>query len=134
GICGDRFGTRKVVLLGMIGSILAAVAMGATSGASMMWSFSTLQGLFQSTGWAPLAKNLTNFFSRRERGTVMGFWCTNYALGGFVAAYYAGKAGDLLGWRASFFVPALTLLGILVLFTVFQRNRPEDVGLPPIEQ
>src|SRR2546425_7779270 len=31
GICGDRYGTRKVILVGMVGSILVAVAMGASS-------------------------------------------------------------------------------------------------------
>ena len=31
-------------------------------------------------------------------------------------------------------VPALTLLGIWFLFLVLQQNRPEDVGLAPIEE
>jgi OPA family sugar phosphate sensor protein UhpC-like MFS transporter len=133
GIAGDKFGTRRVVLAGMLGSVIAAVAMGATS---LAWAFGALffiQGLCQSTGWAPLSKNLGNFFSRRERGLVMGFWCSNYAVGGLIASIYAGYMGEWFGWRYTFFVPALTLLGIWVLFVVLQRNRPEDVGLPPIE-
>jgi len=134
GICGDRFGTRKIILFGMLGSVAAAFAMGSAKSAGAMIVFYTLQGLFQSTGWAPLSKNVTNFFSQHERGVVMGLWCTNYALGGFLGSAYAGKVGDLLGWRASFFVPALTLFGILILFSLLQRNRPEDVGLPAIEQ
>lgn len=133
GICGDRYGTRKVVVLGLIGSVLAALAMGASSSASMLGLFFVLQGLSQSTGWAPLSKNVTNFFSRRERGIVMGLWCTNYALGGFVGGNYAGQIGERFGWRAAFVVPACTLGVILVLFLLYQRNRPEDVGLPPIE-
>ena len=133
GICGDRFGTRKVIAFGMTGSILAAFGMGASHSASTMFLCYTLQGLFQSTGWAPLSKNVTNFFSVHERGVVMGFWCTNYALGGWAALRYAGWVGNVWGWRASFFLPALTLLGILVLFMLMQRDRPEDVGLPPIE-
>src|SRR2546427_10197374 len=31
GVCGDRYGTRRVILIGMFGSVLAAVAMGASS-------------------------------------------------------------------------------------------------------
>ena len=69
-----------------------------------------------------------------ERGTIMGLWCTNYAVGGLVASIYAGYFGGWLGWRYAFFVPAGTLLAITVLFFVFQRNRPEDVGLPTIEE
>jgi len=133
GIAGDRYGTRKIVLTGMIGSVLAAVAMGAGSGFMWLALFFTLQGLFQSTGWAPLAKNIANFFSRRERGVVMGFWCTNYAIGGLVASIFAGFVGQHLGWRWTFILPALALGIVVVLFFLFQRNRPEDVGLPPIE-
>src|SRR2546421_10277714 len=31
GVCGDRYGTRKVVLAGLLGSVVTAVAMGASS-------------------------------------------------------------------------------------------------------
>ena len=78
-------------------------------------------------------KNVGNFFSQRERGTVIGLWSTNYAVGGMVASVFAGYWGDLMGWRYAFFVPAATLLAIWFLFVLFQRDSPEDVGLPPIE-
>ena len=132
GACGDRFGTRKVVALGMLGSVIAAVAMGSVSLATPLVVFSAIQGLCQATGWSPLAKNIGAFFSRTERGTVMGLWLTNYAVGGFVASVYAGYVGSLWGWRYAFFIPAATVGVILVLFLLFQRNKPEDVGLPPI--
>jgi len=133
GIMGDRAGTRKVVVVGMFGSALAAAAMGASSITLVFGVLFGLQGLCQSTGWAPLVKNVGNFFSQHERGTVIGLWSTNYAVGGMVASVFAGYWGDLLGWRYAFFVPAATLLVIWLLFVLFQRNRPEDVGLPPIE-
>jgi OPA family sugar phosphate sensor protein UhpC-like MFS transporter len=133
GMAGDKFGTRKVIIAGMLCSVAAAMAMGAASLAITfaLWFF--IQGLAQSTGWAPLAKNIGNFFSRRERGTVIGLWCTNYAVGGLVASIYAGDVGQRFGWRYAFFIPAATLLLIWFLFVLFQRNRPEDVGLTPIE-
>lgn len=156
GMCGDRFGTRRVILVGMMGSVLAAMAMGLAAPsmlpgwvASAMGAVATplgvsvatfllgclffAQGLFQSSGWAPLSKNVANFFSRRERGMVMGLWCTNYAVGGLIASAYAGYIVHVAGWRASFLIPALTLFGIWLLFFFLQRNRPEDLGLAPIE-
>lgn len=134
GIAGDKFGARRVVLAGMFGSVIAAVAMGASSLAVAFGALFFLQGLCQSTGWAPLSKNLGNFFSRRERGVVMGLWCSNYAVGGLIASIYAGYVGQRFGWRYAFLIPALTLLAIWLLFLLLQRNRPEDVGLPPIEE
>src|SRR5439155_7678033 len=96
--------------------------------------FSVVQGLCQSCGWAPLAKNMSTFFSRRERGLVMGFWSTNYAAGGLIASALAGFVGQKYGWRYAFYVPAAVLLGIWCLFMLLQRNKPQDVGLPPIDE
>ncbi len=133
GMAGDRFGTRKVILIGMLTSVVAAVAMGFSSVAVVFGIMFFVQGLAQSSGWAPLSKNLSTFFSRGERGTVMGLWSTNYALGGLVASILAGYFGQQFGWRYAFLVPAALLFLVWVLFLLFQRNRPEDVGLPPIE-
>src|SRR5438067_11512163 len=104
-----------------------------SSVAAMLILFSAFQGLCQSTGWAPLIKNVGAFFSQRERGTIMGLWCTNYAIGGLIASYLAGKFGEMFGWRFAFWVPALALVLVGILFVLLQRNRPEDIGLPPIE-
>jgi len=134
GTLGDRFGTRKVVLFGMMASVLTAAMMGTLTTAGGMALLFTLQGLWQSSGWAPLGKNMGEFFSRRERGSVMGFWCTNYALGGFVGSVVAGVAAKHYGWRYAFYVPAGLLALIWVLFLLFQKNRPEDAGLPSIEE
>ena len=134
GSLGDKAGTRIIVLLGMLASAITSVAMGYSSTASWLMILFAVQGLCQSSGWAPLAKNVGEFFSQRERGSIMGFWCTNYALGGFLASVLAGYAADKFGWRYAFIVPAGVLSVICVLFFLFQRNRPQDVGLPPIEQ
>src|SRR5262249_38311030 len=120
-------------LIGMLGSVLTAMAMGATSLPLVLMALYGLQGVFQASGWGPLSKNMGCFFSQRERGTMFGLWSTNYAVGGVAALLCAGYFGDLWGWRYCFFAPACLLLGVWVLFLLFQRNRPEDVGLAPIE-
>lgn len=134
GTLGDRFGTRKVILFGMMASIVTAALMGMVNVAWWMGVLFALQGVWQASGWAPLGKNMGEFFSQRERGGIMGFWFTNYALGGFLASIIAGYAAEKHGWRYAFFVPAGLLAIIWILFLVFQRNRPEDVGLPSIEK
>jgi OPA family glycerol-3-phosphate transporter-like MFS transporter len=134
GTLGDRFGPRRVVLFGMMASLLTCAAMGISKTAFLVGLLFTAQGLWQASGWAPLAKNMGEFFSQRERGTVMGFWCTNYALGGFIASIVAGYAAQWWGWRYAFIVPGGLLLLIWLAFWAFQRDRPEDVNLPPIEE
>lgn len=134
GSLGDKLGTRIIILVGMLASAIISIAMGFSSSVSWLALFFAIQGLCQASGWAPLAKNVGEFFSQRERGSIMGFWCTNYALGGFFASILAGHAAQKSGWRYAFFVPGGVLFLIWVLFLLFQRNRPEDVGLPPVEQ
>ncbi len=135
GMLGDKVGTRKIVLLGLSGSIITGFAMGVSSIMLALGVFALLQGLSQSTGWAPLAKNITNWFSLRERGVVMGWWATNYTIGGLIGAPIAGLAATyFLDWRYAFFIPAIILAVIMVLFFLLQKNKPEDIGLPAIEE
>jgi MFS transporter, OPA family, glycerol-3-phosphate transporter len=134
GTLGDRAGPRLIVLCGMLASVMTALAMGFSKTALWMGILFAIQGICQSSGWAPLSKNVGEFFSQRERGSIMGFWCTNYAFGGFIASVLAGLAADHFGWRFAFIIPAGVLFVIWILFFIFQRNRPEDLGLPPIEQ
>ncbi len=134
GIAGDRFGPRKIVMIGMLASTVVAIIMGYTTVALTLGVLNFAQGLCQSCGWAPLTKNISAFFSQHERGVVMGFWCTNYAVGGFVGSLLAGYAAHQGGYQYAFFVPAGVLLGILILFALLQKNRPEDAGLCSIEE
>ena len=119
GITADKIGTRKVILSGMLVSILSGVAMGVSTLPLALGVFFFIQGLCQSTGWAPLTKNVSNFFSQRERGTIMGMWCTNYAIGGVVASALAAWAASRWGYQYAFFVPAGVLLCIWFLFVFF---------------
>ncbi len=99
GMCGDRYGTRQVILCGMMASVLTAICMGASSLVLMLGILFCLQGVCQSTGWAPLTKNIGNFYAQKERGRMMGFWCTNYALGGVIASWLAGYSIEWMGQK-----------------------------------
>lgn len=133
GALGDKVGARNTVLAGLFASVTIAFLMGASSSVFWIGLLFGLQGVCQATGWAPLAKNVGAFFSQRERGWVLGLWCTNMPVGDFVAGALASAAAAHGGWRYSLWVPAACLFFIGVLFFLLQRNRPEDVGLPPIE-
>ena len=136
GMSADRFGPRRLVLGGMLASSAIAVAMGLASTAVLLGVFFFIQGLCQSTGWAPLTKNLGFWFSSGERGRVTGFWCTSYAFGGMVASPFAGYVAYSVfdDWRWAFFLGAAVLLLIWIPFYLLQRDRPGDVGLVEIEE
>jgi OPA family sugar phosphate sensor protein UhpC-like MFS transporter len=148
GALGDRFGPKRILLGGMALSILAAVAMGFSTTFAAFMAFSVAQGIAQSTGWSNTAKVMSSWFSVRERGRVIGWWCTHYTVGSAAALAFAGWMMKFWGtmesggasspslvpyWPAAFWGPAIVLTGILLLTWLLLRNRPEDVGLPPID-
>jgi sugar phosphate permease len=135
GMLADRFGPRVVVLGGLLISAVAALVMGSFATLPIFFTCMLIQGLAQSTGWSGLCKNLGSFFPAEQRGRVLGLWSSCYAFGGLVASPFAGWwAYTLIGsWHAAFISSAAVVAVVAVLFFIFQRNKPEDVGLPAVE-
>ncbi|WP_338922326.1 MFS transporter [Pseudomonas silesiensis] len=135
GILADRFGPRVVVLGGLVISAAAALVMGSFATLPIFATCMLIQGLAQSTGWSGLCKNIGSFFPAEQRGRVLGLWSSCYAFGGLVASPFAGWwAYTLIGtWHAAFISSAAVVGLVALLFFIFQRNKPEDVGLPAVE-
>lgn len=136
GMWADRFGPRVVVIGGMIGAIGAACVLGVSSALLVFGGAMVVMGLAQSAGWAPLCKNMGNFFAPAERGRVLGLWSTNYAFGGLAAPPFLGWIAYSLfdSWHAAFLGGAASLAVVLVVFIVFQRNEPGDFGITGAEE
>lgn len=141
GAAGDRFGPRRLLFAGMSLSIAVAVACGFATAAWMFFILLFLQGLAQSTGWTNVNKAMSSWFSFRERGRVLGWWCTNYPMGAFLGTAFAGGMIALFStdpqapyWQAAFWGAAVALGVVLILAVLFLHNRPEDKGLPSIEE
>ena len=135
GMLADRFGPRVVVLGGLLISAAAALVMGTYATLPIFATCMLIQGLAQSTGWSGLCKNLGSFFPAQQRGRVLGLWSSCYAFGGLVASPFAGWwAYTLIGtWHAAFISSAAVVGLVAVLFFIFQRNTPQDVGLPAVD-
>tara|TARA_Y100001968_G_scaffold307480_1_gene325344 strand:+ start:722 stop:1990 length:1269 start_codon:yes stop_codon:yes gene_type:complete len=132
GAAGDRWGPRILLLIGMAVSAGANLSFGLTNSAGTFMSLMVVNGLAQATGWSGNVGSMAQWFHRRERGTVMGLWATNYQVGGVLANTLAAWALGQWGFQASFFTGSLVLLGVWVLFLFHQRDRPQDVGLPAL--
>lgn len=130
---GPRLGPRRNVLLGMGLSTVVAVIMGLGRDPWLMAGLLAVNGFAQATGWSGNVGTMAGWFHKHERGRVMGLWSTNFTVGsvlsGFVMAWVLGR----YHWSACFFVGAVVLGAIWLQFYVLQRNKPEDVGLPPVD-
>ena len=140
GLLSDRFGTRVVVGTGLFVVVGANLLLGFGSSLGWLILLACLAGAGQSTGWSGLVKTMACWFRPTERGVVMAWWCTNYVLGGFLATVFATFVATSVwlvprwGWRRGFWLPALLLLVITLIYVFFVRDNPSDVGLPEVEE
>jgi sugar phosphate permease len=140
GLAADRFGARIVGTAGALLSAACNAAMAIPGPHSALLVLQIGNGIGQGCGWSSCLKILGRWFARKERGTVMAWWSTCYILGGFLATVFAtwsitqSPIAARLGWRRGFLFPAVVLAAGAVLFLWKSRNRPEDEGLPAIEE
>jgi sugar phosphate permease len=140
GYLSDRHGPKLVVGIGLLVSVVSNLAMGWMGTVGSFLFLMGLNGLGQSTGWSGLIKNLTPWFKKKERGVVMSYWTTCYVIGGMAATafatYWLGNQNFFgeMSWRRVFLFPAIFLLVLSVVYIVFNRNNPSDVGLDSFEK
>ena len=140
GMLSDKFGPRLIVGAGLIVSVFSNVVMGMGGSLFLFMVMMLINGYGQSTGWSGLIKNMATWFRHEERGIVVGWWSTCYVVGGFTGTLLATYAATNntwlvdLGWRRGFFVPAVFLTVIAIIYTVYTRNRPSDAGFEDLAE
>ncbi len=130
---GRKMGPKLLLLFGMAISILCNAVFGIANGFWTFFLFLSLNGLAQGTGWPGCIGSLAYWFKRKERGTILGIWSTCYQLGSVFATSFAAYLLGLAGWRWSFFGASLVLLVVWFIVLILHPNKPEDVGLDPLE-
>jgi len=134
GQLGDKYGARKLVFVGMIGSALLNIIFSFSTAFGFMMVVWGLNGYFQSMGWSPQVKTMANWFTVAQRGKWMGLMGSCYQIGNALSWLLASYLAANYGWRSLFWVPAILFLISSIHFVIRLRNAPEEVGLPPIEQ
>ncbi len=129
GNLGDKFGGRRMMSLGALLSCLFnwLVSFAGNLGSLMVpWA---INGYVQSMGWAPGSRVLSNWWSRRERGKVYGFYVGAAGLSSVLAFTTSNLILALdLDWRWIFRVPVLLLLLGGGVYYAVARDRPSDLG------
>jgi OPA family glycerol-3-phosphate transporter-like MFS transporter len=149
GQLGDRFGTRVVASIGVLGSVtmnlavyLLALTASPERGDSVLgWLlvFWGANGFFQAMGWSPMVRVMAHWFPLARRGKVMGLFGTCYQFGAatsdMLATFLTGTYVHRMGgdWRIVFLVPSafFALIGLGFFFLI--RDDPSKVGLAPVD-
>jgi MFS transporter, OFA family, oxalate/formate antiporter len=128
----DRFGARRVLLLGIFLVALPLVLMGRMTRLSQYYVLCILEVFgYILTGPVPNQVLVSNWF-RAKRGRAMGYSYLGLGLGGVAAPVLAAHLVKWFGWRHAFMITGVMIL--VVLFPVAQwmtRSAPRDMGLTP---
>lgn len=134
GNLGDKYSARVMVTLG---GLFSLVLNWVTSFGTSFWTIFApwaANGYAQSMAWAPGSRMLSNWWSEKERGVAYGWYL--FAAGSSSVVIFvigAGLAAMQLSWQWMFRLPVL-LLGIAsIVFYFVVRDKPEDVGLSPLQ-
>ena len=134
GMLADRANPRYFMAIGLMGSAVANICFGLSTGLGVLAAFWLVNAWFQSMGWPPCARMLTHWYGASERGTMWGLWNASHQIGGAIILIMAGALVTHLGWRWAFHVPAAIAVFAALVLAHFLRDTPVSLGLPPIEE
>lgn len=126
GPLGDRISPRRLVAAGLVVSALLNLAFGSLGGVlPWMVALWALNGWAQATGWAPIIRTLSRWFTPAQRARVTAIISPSYLVGHAMSWALAGTLTARVGWRAAYWVPGALLLGVAALWYTLARDEPE---------
>lgn len=135
GRLGDRFGPKKIYLIGLAIFTLASLGCGLSSTLTMLIVFRAVQGFGASLMTPQTMAVITRTFPPNQRGAAMGLWGATSGVAMLVGPLAGGLLVDGLGWEWIFFVNlpvgviGFVLAWMLVPNLETHRHRFDMVGV-----
>ncbi len=104
GRLGDRFGPKRIYLIGLVIFTLASAWCGASTSIEMLIAARAVQGLGASLLTPQTMAVITRTFPPQSRGQAMSLWGATAAVATLVGPILGGFLVDALGWQWIFFV------------------------------
>jgi EmrB/QacA subfamily drug resistance transporter len=132
---GDRFGRRRVYLLGIVWFAIASLLCGAAQSMGWLIAARTLQGIGGALIVPGSLALIQGSFHPDDRNRAVGWWAGMSGVAGAAGPVVGGGLIDLAGWRWVFFinVPLAVVLALLLIAHVpesrdEERPRRFDIG------
>jgi EmrB/QacA subfamily drug resistance transporter len=127
GWLGDRYGYRRVYLVGFSGVVASAWVAALAPGFGWLIGARTLQGIFNSVGLPSTMGIISSTFSSRERGLAMGVWAAVNGASHGLGPAISGFLVERYGWPATFWLNGSTaLLAVLLILILVPSDRRRD--------
>jgi EmrB/QacA subfamily drug resistance transporter len=134
GALGDRFGRRRLMLIGFV--IFVAASLWATWAGSIsgLIAARALGGVGAAMFFPGTLATLTATMPAERRGTAIGLWAASASLGGTIGALVAGGLIELFWFGSVFLATALAgvVVGLMTWRFVPETNDPDHANLDPV--
>ena len=129
GIATDRYGARRVILVGIIFFFFGAIFTGLASQVWHLWiSFGLGLGVAQAAFNVPILA-AANYWFRARLGFGIGLLQASHGIGPALMVILVSALIASVNWQLTFLIlgtlGSLVMLGLMLFF----RNRPSDMGL-----
>ena len=104
GRLGDRFGPKRIYLIGLAIFTLASLGCGLSGSLEMLIVFRAVQGLGASLMTPQTMAVITRTFPANRRGAAMGLWGATSGVAMLVGPLAGGLLVDGFGWEWIFFI------------------------------
>ena len=123
GWLGNRLNIRWMVFIGLIGSALLNLIFASLSSLPLMVVSWLINGFFQSMGWGPILRTLSDNLSTAQRQRISGVFGASYIVGNILTWALTGWLLRFSNWRLLFVVPAC-LMSVFAVLWYMQNKQP----------
>ena len=131
-ILTDFFSAKQLFVLGLAAAGVANLVMGVSSSLNVSVAVWALNGGLQGLGWPALSELVMRWFQPNKRGAIWSTCTVSGNIAKTISPVILAFVAAQFGWRAALFAPGGAALLAAVFIFVALRDKPEDVGLPPI--
>jgi len=128
GLLADRYGSRKVMTLSVVGVSASNLLLGFASGFPDATATRLLAGLLGAGVFVPGVRLVASWFGERERGTALGLLNVGGSLGLMAATWATPFLGLFIGWRLSMMVIGAS--GLLAAAIMWATLRDGERTVP----
>ena len=131
GTATDRYGARKVIMVGVASFVLGAVATGFTTEVWQIWmTYGFLLGVAHVSFNVGILTSVTSWF-RTRLGVGVGLMQASMGLGPALMAILIGLLMASVDWRTGFWTIGVVGGVVMVVLMLMFRSQPSDMGLRP---
>jgi len=118
----DTYGRKKIILLGLAGSVISIITFTMTSSFNLLVAFSLLLGVEAALFYTPLVAMVSDIAPSELEGTLIGSYRFFRDMGYFVGPLLLGTIADNLGLINAFYATSLILLIAMVSMQLLAKE------------